>query len=147
MFVRRRIVSASLLAFFMVVSSLFLYAPHVGASTLVQRGYILINGNTGFTAANGVIGGTGTSADPYIMSGWNVVSSSPNQVCIEIDNTTAFFTVENVSSDCPNYGGAAIASLAFELQGVSNVMIKSSYLGRYGERGAVFFPASATLAL
>ena len=146
MFVRRRIVSASLLAVLIVVSSLFLYAPHVGASTLVQRGYIVINGNTGFTAANGVIGGTGTSADPYIMSGWNVVSSSPNQVCIEIDNTTAFFTVENVSSDCPNYGGAAFASIAFELHGVSNGMIKSSYLGGNWESGEIVSSTNVTLS-
>src|SRR5207244_11741614 len=91
-------------------------------------------------------GGNGNSSATYIMSGWKVCSSSPNQVCIEIDNTTAFFTVENVSSDCPNYGGAAFASIAFELHGVSNGMIKSSYLGGNWESGEIVSSTNVTLS-
>jgi parallel beta-helix repeat protein len=41
-----------------------------------QRGAISISSNSQFTSANGVVGGTGTSSDPYLIAGWNTSSIS-----------------------------------------------------------------------
>jgi hypothetical protein len=35
-----------------------------------ERSVIRIDGNDDFTEANGVVSGTGTEEDPYIISGW-----------------------------------------------------------------------------
>src|SRR5438034_2832972 len=42
------------------------------AVALQSHSVISINGNSGFTAANGVTSGTGTAADPYVISGWDI---------------------------------------------------------------------------
>ncbi len=47
-------------------------------------------GCTGFTADNGVTGGSGTTSDPYIIEGWDIKGG------IEISGTTAHFTIRNV---------------------------------------------------
>lgn len=65
------------------------------AGAMSTHSPIYINGNAGFTAANGVVGGNGTSNEPYVISGWNISGSSANG--IEIRNTTAHFIIENVS--------------------------------------------------
>jgi hypothetical protein len=55
---------------------------------------IKIHENRDFTAANGVVGGNGTEADPYIISSWEIDSTSENG--IEIKNTDAHFIIRNV---------------------------------------------------
>ena len=55
---------------------------------------ILIEGNGGFTANNGVTGGNGTSSDPYIIQGWDIDGSNRNG--IEIRNTDAYFVISNL---------------------------------------------------
>lgn len=94
----KRRVFPLLLTSVMLASTLFLFSPHVKASTLVAHTQILINGNSKFTAANGVTGGTGTASDPYLIQGWNI------NVCwqcpyygIEVANTTADFRIFNVT--------------------------------------------------
>ena len=60
-----------------------------------QHAPISIVGDADFTAENGVTGGSGTSADPYIIEGWEI---GPNEKYISflIMNTRAYFTVRNV---------------------------------------------------
>src|SRR6267378_3504177 len=94
---KRRVLTL-LLTFVMLASILFLLSPHVKASTPVAHTQILINGDSKFTAANGVTGGTGTVSDPYLIAGWNI------NVCwqcpyygIEVANTTAYFRIFNVT--------------------------------------------------
>jgi len=55
---------------------------------------IFIDGNDGFTTDNGVTGGTGTSDDPYVISDWTIQAQDYG---IEIANTTAYFTIINVT--------------------------------------------------
>jgi nitrous oxidase accessory protein NosD len=50
---------------------------------------ISIEGDAGFTQANGVVGGLGTSSQPYIIEGWELVG-------ISISGTTAYFIIRNV---------------------------------------------------
>ncbi len=58
------------------------------------RAPIYINGNSDFTASNGVTGGSGTAEDPYIIEGWEIDSSQAHG--IEIRNTDALFIVRDV---------------------------------------------------
>ncbi|MCG2826508.1 MAG: right-handed parallel beta-helix repeat-containing protein [Thermoplasmatales archaeon] len=54
---------------------------------------IYINGNSQFTAANGVTGGSGTESDPYIIEGWGINASSG--IGIHIQSTDLYFIIRN----------------------------------------------------
>lgn len=54
---------------------------------------IYINGNSDFTSANGVTGGSGIETDPYIIEGWDINASTANG--IEIRNTNMYFIIRN----------------------------------------------------
>lgn len=58
-----------------------------------DRATILIEGNSQFTAENGVSAGSGTASDPYIIEGLSIDSRWGNG--IEIRNTTASFIIRN----------------------------------------------------
>ncbi len=78
------------------------YTPHAP---------ILIDGDAGFLGANGVVGGRGTAADPYLIAGWEINASYAG---IEIRNTNASFVIQDVrvyngtcgvvTAPCPVYG-------------------------------------------
>ncbi|MCX8174412.1 MAG: right-handed parallel beta-helix repeat-containing protein [Thermoplasmata archaeon] len=55
---------------------------------------IHITTNGEFTAANGVTGGSGTPADPYIIENW-VIDAYGGSYCIWIENTNAHFVIRN----------------------------------------------------
>src|SRR5205823_11326988 len=80
---------------------------------------ILIDGNSGFTTANGVTGGTGTASDPYVISGWEIDWGSSSFISLEIRNTTSYFVIRSVYVG----GGDGFGVL---LSGVANARIKSS---------------------
>jgi nitrous oxidase accessory protein NosD len=80
-----------------VCSSLVFFIPAIRAGSQVSHSAIAINSDSGFTAANGVIGGTGTAPDPYVISGWSIeYQSGPAQ--ISVSNTRAHFVVRNVTA-------------------------------------------------
>lgn len=58
------------------------------------RGPILIEDDAGFTAANGVISGSGTRGDPYVIAGWEIDGSGAT-AAIEIRNTRAHFEIRD----------------------------------------------------
>ena len=58
------------------------------------HGVIRINRNNDFTSANGVVSGTGTKDNPYVISGWDIDAQGAGDA-IYIGNTTAYFVVEN----------------------------------------------------
>jgi len=60
---------------------------------------IRIDGNGGFTNASGVVWGSGTESDPYIIEGWDISASTTYG--IDIANTDAHFIVRN----CYVHGG------------------------------------------
>jgi parallel beta-helix repeat protein len=79
-----------------LLCSSFAFVQHFSigsARAMVTRGPILIDGNAGFTPANGVTSGFGTYSNPYIIEGWDINASSANG--IEISNTTAYFAIRN----------------------------------------------------
>ena len=57
---------------------------------------IYIDGDSGFTSANGVVSGDGSSAKPYVISGWDIDASSAVGAGIYIVNTYSCFIVINV---------------------------------------------------
>jgi parallel beta-helix repeat protein len=61
------------------------------------RGPITILGNADFTAENGVVGGTGTPENPYIIAGWQIVVPSGEYYGVRIENVTAQFVLRGLS--------------------------------------------------
>lgn len=57
------------------------------------RGPISIYGNGDFTAANGVVSGSGTASDPFIIADWDITASSDHGIWIQ--DTDAHFILRN----------------------------------------------------
>jgi len=62
-------------------------------SEYTKHSPILINGNSGFTNASGVVQGSGTASDPYIIANWYISASNADGIWIQ--DTDAHFTVRN----------------------------------------------------
>jgi len=62
---------------------------------LASHSPILIEGDAGFTAAQGVVGGTGTPQDPYLIDGWDIDIALSDGIAVR--NTTASLLVRNVT--------------------------------------------------
>ncbi|MBU3902481.1 MAG: right-handed parallel beta-helix repeat-containing protein, partial [Candidatus Thermoplasmatota archaeon] len=56
---------------------------------------IHIYGNDDFTEENGVVNGSGTESDPYIIEGWDIDASQGSNAGIEIRNTNVYFIIRN----------------------------------------------------
>lgn len=67
---------------------------------------IVIASNSEFTDENGVVGGSGSPDDPYIISGWRITSQDGE--CILVTNTTACFVIHNVDLQSDEFGIYAI---------------------------------------
>jgi len=84
---------------------------------------IAIDGDPAFTAANGVVSGSGTPDDPYVIEGWEI--ASPWSTGMDIRNTRAAFVVRNV------YVHTETSSqVGLNLVNVSGARIESSVLSR-----------------
>ena len=80
-----------------VVLSVVLVGGQVGGGGFLwwgNREPIYIYGNDGFTIENGVMSGSGTAEDPYIIEGW-CVDSPRADYGIYIDHTTAHFVIRD----------------------------------------------------
>ncbi|MEM4308139.1 MAG: NosD domain-containing protein [Thermoplasmata archaeon] len=96
---------------------------------------IHITSNAEFTPANGVIAGSGTATDPYIIGGWEI-DANGGSYCIWIENTDAYFVIQ----DCKVYGatnsgsapyGSGIALLNVINGVLDNNTCNNSYYGIY----------------
>lgn len=83
-------------AFFIMASLFGMLITSKNAEAYVIHNPITIIGNSDFTSANGVTGGSGTSLDPYIIDGWEIDGSSSFSA-IEIYDTDAYFIIRNVN--------------------------------------------------
>ena len=121
---------SELIAGLLLLSMIPFAVPQAKANTLTPHTPIVINGDSGFTAANGVTGGRGTRSHPYIIEGWNVSASSwwgpngPKGPGITISNTTAYFVIRNVISNEGGYPG-------LKLTYVANAAIENSQMNGY----------------
>src|SRR5437016_11044161 len=84
--------------FVILVSVLGLLPLHFirQASAAQSHSPITINGNAGFTAANGVISGSGTASDPYVIGGWEIFPAPFFTTAISVSATSAYFVVRNM---------------------------------------------------
>ena len=90
---------------------------------------IYIYGNTGFTCNNGVLSGSGTQYDPFVIEGWHIVASGAS-FGINIENTSAHFVIRNCVIE-----GASEAGIHF--YSVEKGSVDSCQLLR-NERGILF---------
>ena len=103
---------------------LVVVGPPERASAYIPRAHILIDGNSGFTAANGVTGGAGTPSDPYLIEGWQIDTSTA--AGIEIRNTSVHFIVRGVYvHDVPRWQNDGIV-----FYNVANGTVENSTVSR-----------------
>lgn len=92
-------------------------APRVpGLSALAMHSPIVISSDSGFTAANGVTGGSGTPSDPYIIEGWNITPGGGTG--IHVENTSSSVVVRNLA-----IWSSTVPSQAAWFTNVSNVAL------------------------
>jgi len=81
----------------------------VGASASNSHDPISILGNSDFTVENGVVAGSGTAEDPYLIAGWEIDIPEDTRYGIKVENTTAHFIIRGVIlRDAGDLQGAAI---------------------------------------
>lgn len=76
-------------------------ADLINPGALLPFNTIYINGNSQFTAANGVVSGTGIATDPYVIENWSINAGS--SIGIHIRFTTAYFIIKNCHIYYGNY--------------------------------------------
>ncbi len=119
-----------------VVALFFLFVVAIPTSTgahemkdvrsYVSHGVIVINGPSDFTAANGVVSGSGTQNDPYIIKNYEIDAQGGGRA-IYIGNSTKWVKIQNVHvfnasySSYPYFPGAGIA-----LFNAENVIVEYS---------------------
>jgi tetratricopeptide (TPR) repeat protein len=84
---------------------------------------IVINADSQFTENNGVISGSGTAADPFVISGWEieVTNDTKDTSAIKINNTTQYFIIK----DCYLHSKMRlhIRDIGIDLTNVKNAVI------------------------
>jgi parallel beta-helix repeat protein len=111
-------------------------------ANLTTHAPIVITGDGGFTAANGVTGGSGIRSDPYTIVGWDINSTtSPAtfQMGISVSDTRAYFVVSGVNV----YGKTGVA---VSLQNVTNGRIQSSILSNSSGGVNIFSSSNITVS-
>lgn len=102
-----------------------LTTPAEAAQAYTPHDVIQIEGDSAFTAENGVTGGQGTEEDPYLIEGWviNASMAAGSAGGIVISHTDAHFKIRNV---CVELGGALYTGIW--LSNVRNGWIEDSVL-------------------
>ena len=87
---------------------------------------IEILGDGGFTAENGVVAGTGTSDDPYLIVGWSI-DATEVPFGIHVEGTTKTFTIEA----CRVFGASSTAIDLVDVKRASVIdcQLESSFYG------------------
>lgn len=88
------------------------------AMALTFHAPIHIVGNLGFTNESGVVWGSGSESDPYVIAGWDIVASAA--IGILVQDTSAHFIIEG----CSIHDGVAGRNTAIHLDNSSNGMIR-----------------------
>lgn len=93
---------------------------------LIPHPPIEILEDASFTAENGVIAGTGTNDDPYLIAGW-LIDATEVAVGIHVEGTTKAFTIES----CRVFGAslAAIKIIDGNLASVADCQLETSFYG------------------
>lgn len=73
--------------------AILLVGAALAGGAAAERGPIAVLSDADFTAENGVIGGSGTAEDPYLIVGWQIRVPAGGLYGIQIEETTASFVV------------------------------------------------------
>ena len=110
-----------------VVAGILLFSVLGSAES---RGPISILGNGDFTEENGVVSGTGTAADPYVIAGWEIHAGSTDTYAVRIENTSAAFVLRGLVIRGAVISGGAAVRIGFAADGlVENCTISDSIHG------------------
>jgi len=113
--------------------------PVLARIAYTSHATISIGGNQQFTNASGVVWGSGTVADPYIIEGWDINASSAGG--IRIDNTSAYFIVR----DCYVHDGGS-SYYGIYLSSVSNSILSNNTCSNNGYGIGLAFSSGNTLS-
>ena len=93
---------------------------------LIPHSPIEIIGDTGFTVENGVVAGTGTNEDPYLIAGW-MIDATDASFGVHIEGTTKAFAIER----CRVFGASSTAVDLVDVKkaSVSGCEMGTSYFG------------------
>ncbi len=105
------------------VFSIMMTAAPEGASAYTSSSPMYIQSNLDFNSGHGVVSGTGTQADPYIIDGWEIVTTNYGYGII-VANTDKYFTIRN----CYIHGVTWDGSHAVYFFGVRNGAVRNSTL-------------------
>ncbi len=95
------------------------------ASGLTPHAPIFIDGDSEFTPANGIAGGQGTPANPYVIEGWDITSTSGDAV--RVQNTNAHFVIRDVRAQSSR--NAAVFLYNVENGTIENLTAHDSDMG------------------
>ncbi len=133
-----RILGKGLGAVLLLALTLPIITPHSTGLGLQLHLPITIIGDGNFTFVNGVVGGSGTVTDPYIIEGWDI--NAAFSTGIEISHTHASFIIRNVNVHSGGqvccFGGVKLVDVANGR--VENSTISDNTLGIYTIGGLGF---------
>ncbi len=91
----------------------------------ISHAPIFIFGDGDFSAGNGVVHGTGTPGDPYVIANWTI-SGQPAGAAIYISSTSAYCVIRNCTIIGAEYGDPVMGETAFgiRLEGVGNLTVE-----------------------
>src|SRR5438876_1441442 len=120
--------------------ALKLRSPEVSTSTHTRWGPIVIESNTQFTAANVVVGGSGTPSDPYLIAGWEITDLDRMEA-IFIRDTDASFVIRDVDvHQPPGLGWAGIRFIE-----VTNARVEDSTVTGFAWGVSLEFTSNITV--
>ena len=97
--------------YLLVFLVVLLLVPLANGQELTPHGPIRIVGNSDFDADHGVVSGSGTAEDPYVIAGWDI-DASDSQYGIFIRDTTAYFVIRNCRIRNATMVGIFLSSLS-----------------------------------
>ena len=121
--IRRRMA----IAFLFGAAALAWFATGVGAEEdLIPHAPIEIVGDTSLTMENGVVAGTGTSEDPYLIVGW-LIDATDTSFGVHVEGTTKAFAIEG----CRVFGASstAINLVDVKMACITGCKMENSFFG------------------
>ena len=85
----------------LMATLLLLVLASGGPADAASHAPIVIHVDSAFNATNGVTSGSGTAADPYVISGWEI---GDNGTCIDVEGVASSFVIREVAIYSPGSG-------------------------------------------
>jgi parallel beta-helix repeat protein len=89
----------------------------LSSGVCAARGPIMILSDADFTAENGVISGTGSAEDPYLIAGVEVTAAPADAYGVRVENTQAAFVLRGVMVQGVTDSTGAAVRIAFSSRG------------------------------